>query len=71
MHRYTITMTTNMDADSAEEAAMLAYQALATGNGPIEYSVADETGTVTTISLDRTKAEEFAKEDHTVDPGNW
>lgn len=71
MHQYTITMTAKVEADNAEEAALLAYQELTNGNAAIEFSVIDEAGKATPISLDRTKAEEFAAEDHTADPGNW
>ncbi|MBP2237965.1 hypothetical protein J2Z31_004492 [Sinorhizobium kostiense] len=71
MHRFTVTVTKEFDADTAEEAALLMYQELASGRTPLEYSVADETGIPTGLTLDREKADEFASTDHTADPGNW
>ena len=70
MHKFTVTITREIEADTAEEAALLLYQELAKGPPPVSYSVTDETMT-TEIKLDQDKADEFASIDHTADPGNW
>ncbi|ASY63525.1 hypothetical protein SJ05684_c20840 [Sinorhizobium sojae CCBAU 05684] len=71
MHKFTVTVTKEFDADTAEEAALLMYQELTDGWAPLDYSVTDETGIATALTLDREKADEFAGTDHTADPGNW
>ncbi|MBB5662964.1 hypothetical protein [Rhizobium leguminosarum] len=71
MHRFTVTFTREIEADTAEEAALLLYQELSKGPLPDRYSVTDETGVNMEVKLDREKADEFASIDHTADPGNW
>jgi hypothetical protein len=71
MHKFTVTATQEIEADTAEEAALLMYQQLSKGPAPIYYSVTDETNVTTDLILDREKADEFAGVDHTADPGNW
>lgn len=71
MYNFAVTTTLKIEADSAEEAALLAYQALSKGPAPLIYSVTDENNAATGIELDRDKAAEFAALDHTADPGNW
>ncbi|MDK1373474.1 MULTISPECIES: hypothetical protein [unclassified Sinorhizobium] len=71
MHKFTVTVRQEFEADTAEEAALLMYQELTKAPAPLNYSVADETGTATGLTLDREKADEFASVDHTADPGNW
>ncbi|WP_331374936.1 hypothetical protein [Sinorhizobium chiapasense] len=71
MHRFTVTVTEEFEADSAEEAALLMYQQLTKVPAPLNYSVTDETKTATNVMLDREKADEFASVDQTADPGNW
>ena len=60
-----------IEADSAEEAALLVYQALTKGPPPLLYSVTEGNNAITKIELDRDTAMEFAGLDHTADPGNW
>ncbi|HXV31351.1 MAG TPA: hypothetical protein VD840_13555 [Sinorhizobium sp.] len=71
MRRFTVSITEEFDADTAEEAALLMYQQLTKGPAPLHYSVTDETGSATSLTLDRKRADEFASVDHTADPGNW
>lgn len=71
MHKFTVTLTRQIEADTAEEAALLLYQELSKGPVPDRYSVTDETKVTTEVNLDRNKADEFASIDHTADPGNW
>ena len=71
MHKFTVTATQEIEADTAEEAALLMYQQLSKRPAPIYYSVTDETNVTTDLILDREKADEFAGVDHTADPGNW
>ncbi|ANK86248.1 MULTISPECIES: hypothetical protein [unclassified Rhizobium] len=71
MHKFTVTLTREIEADTAEEAALLLYQELSKGPVPDRYSVTDKTKVTTEINLDRNKADEFASIDHTADPGNW
>ncbi|MEY9374986.1 hypothetical protein ABIA10_000856 [Rhizobium leguminosarum] len=71
MHKFTVSITREIEADTAEEAALLMYQELSTGPIPDRYSVTDETKAITEVKLDRHKADEFASIDHTADPGNW
>jgi hypothetical protein len=71
MHKYVISISLLVDADSSEEAALLAYQQLTDGPAPLLYSVADESGTASEVELDRKAADEFANLDYTADPGNW
>jgi hypothetical protein len=71
MQKFTVTITQAIEADSAEEAALLMYQMLSKEPAPVRYSVADETGIAADIVLDQERADEFAEIDHTADPGNW
>jgi hypothetical protein len=71
MHRYVITVSLEVDAGTADEAALLAYQQLTQGPAPLSYSAVDEAGGTLQVNLDRTAADEFANLDHTADPGNW
>ena len=71
MQRFTVSITREIEADSAEEAALLVYQELARDAPPLRYLIADETKRTRTVTLDRDKADEFAAVDHTADPGNW
>ncbi|MBB3137754.1 hypothetical protein FHS26_005522 [Rhizobium pisi] len=71
MHKFTVSITREIEADTAEEAALLMYQELATGQVPDRYAVTDEAKVTTDVKLDRNKADEFASIDHTADPGNW
>ncbi|ASR05893.1 hypothetical protein GFL91_15365 [Rhizobium leguminosarum bv. viciae] len=71
MHKFTVSITREIEADTAEEAALLLYQELSRGPIPDRYSVVDETKAGTEVKLDRQKADEFASIDHTADPGNW
>ncbi|MBB3918369.1 hypothetical protein [Rhizobium fabae] len=71
MHKFTVSITREIEADTAEEAALLMYQELATGQVPDRYTVTDEAKVATDVKLDRNKADEFASIDHTADPGNW
>ena len=71
MYSFTVKTTQKFEADSAEEAALLAYQALTKGPAPLIYAVIDENNAIADIELDRDKAVEFAGLDHTADPGNW
>ncbi|MCA1369090.1 hypothetical protein I6F15_17005 [Bradyrhizobium sp. BRP14] len=71
MHKFTVIVTEEFEADTAEEAALLMYQQLTKGPAPLHYSVTDEAKNTTTLTLDREKADEFASIDHTADPGNW
>ncbi len=71
MHKFTVTVTDEIDAETAEEAALLMYQQLTKGPALLHYSATDETKIITNITLDREKAHEFALIDHTADPGNW
>ncbi len=71
MHKYAVTTTQEIEADTVEEAALLMYQALTKGPAPLRYSVTDNRGQMIDLNLDREKAAEFANLDHTADPGNW
>jgi hypothetical protein len=71
MHKYAVTTTQEIEADTVEEAALLMYQALARGPAPLRYSVIDDRGQKIDFDLDRERAAEFANLDHTADPGNW
>jgi hypothetical protein len=71
MHKFTVSITREIEADTAEKAALLLYQELSRGPIPDRYSVIDETKAATEVKLDREKADEFASIDHTADPGNW
>ncbi|MDV4157665.1 hypothetical protein ACCT14_04575 [Rhizobium brockwellii] len=71
MHKFTVSITREIEADTAEEAALLLYQELSRGPIPDRYLVVDETKAATEVKLDRDKADEFASIDHTADPGNW
>jgi penicillin V acylase-like amidase (Ntn superfamily) len=71
MHKYAVTTTQEIEADTVEEAALLMYQALTKGPAPLHYSVTDDRGQKIDFDLDREQAVEFANLDHTADPGNW
>ncbi|MFL5008973.1 hypothetical protein ACIPSK_11940 [Rhizobium sp. LARHSG275] len=71
MHKFTVSITREIEADTAEEAALLMYQELSTEPPPDRYWVVDETNAATEVKLDREKADKFATIDHTADPGNW
>ncbi|MDQ0322218.1 hypothetical protein QO002_004424 [Pararhizobium capsulatum DSM 1112] len=71
MQTFTVTTTQQIQADTAEEAALLMYQQLAKGPPPVRYAVTDEANVATDQKLDRATADEFALIDHTADPGNW
>lgn len=71
MHKFTVSITREIEADTAEEAALLMYQELAKGQVPDRYTVIDEAKVTAELKLDREKADEFASIDHTADPGNW
>ncbi|MDR9803315.1 hypothetical protein [Rhizobium hidalgonense] len=71
MRKFTVTLTREIEADTAEEAALLVYQELSREPVPDSYSVTDEMKVTTEVKLDRGKADEFASIDHTADPGNW
>ena len=71
MSTFTVTTTLEVEAATAEEAALLMYRALSTGSVPLHYLVTDETRATTDWVLDREKADEYAVIDHTADPGNW
>jgi len=71
MHKFAVTITREIEADTAEEAALLLYQELSRGPVPDRYAVTDETNATAEVKLDREKADEFASIDHTADPGNW
>ncbi len=71
MHTFTVTATTTVQADTAEEAALLFYQELSKGPLPLTFRVTDETNRTTDLTLDQAKADDFASTDHTADPGNW
>lgn len=71
MHKFTVTISQEFEADTAEEAALLMFQQLTKELPPLQYSVIDETKKAISVDLLREKAEEFAAMDHTADPGNW
>ncbi|MBK5570425.1 hypothetical protein [Ensifer sp. SSB1] len=71
MHKFSVSVVREFEADSAEEAALLMYQYLTREPAPLSYTVSDETKDITSLTLDREKADEFASVDHTADPGNW
>ena len=56
MHKFTVSITREIEADTAEEAALLLYQELSRGPIPDRYSVVDETKAATEVKLDREKA---------------
>jgi len=71
MRKFNVIVSNEIEADTAEEAALLMYQELTRGQPPLRFSVMDESKSTISITLDRAKAEEFASIDHTADPGNW
>lgn len=71
MHKFTVITKRTIEAETAEEAAMLMYQELNNASGPLSFSVTDENATTIDLTLDRKAAESFSSEDHTADPGNW
>lgn len=70
MNRFIVSISEEIEADTAEEAALLMYDSLTNGAAPLAYSVVNSTE-ITKVTLDRVKADEFAAIDHTADPGNW
>ncbi|MEP9400020.1 hypothetical protein [Mesorhizobium sp. KR2-14] len=70
MHKFTVVITAEVEADTVEEAALLMYQGISKWP-PLQYSVTDESKSTTVLVLDRKTADEFASVDHTADPGNW
>ncbi|WP_077960642.1 hypothetical protein [Ensifer adhaerens] len=71
MHKFSVSVAKEFEADSAEEAALLMYQFLTREAAPLDYAVTDDAKNATRLTLDRGKADEFASVDHTADPGNW
>lgn len=71
MQTFKIAAIRTIQADSAEEAAMLMYQELSKEAAPLRYTVLNGSDETTEITLDRREADEFASVDHTADPGNW
>lgn len=71
MHKFAVSVVREFEADTAEEAALLMYQYLTREPAPLFYSVTDEAKNITSLTLNREKADEFATIDHTADPGNW
>ncbi len=71
MQTFKIAAIRTIEADSAEEAAMLMYQELSKEAAPLRYTVLNGSEETTEITLDRREADEFASVDHTADPGNW
>lgn len=71
MPTFTVATTLKIEADTAEEAALLMYSELSRGPVPVKYLVTNEAKTTATVVLDREKADEYAVTDHTADPGNW
>lgn len=70
MVTFTVATSLQVEADTAEEAALLMYRELSRGAVPLAYQVTDGKS-ATELSLDRDEAEEYAVTDHTADPGNW
>jgi len=71
MHKFTVTTRQIIEADTAEEAALLMYQELNNRPAPLKFAVTDENEATTDLTLNRQAADAFATEDHTADPGNW
>jgi len=71
MHKFTVTTSQIIEADTAEEAALLMYQELNNRPSPLIFSTVDENGAATDLTLNRQAADAFANDDHTADPGNW
>ncbi|WDZ75110.1 hypothetical protein PWG15_10785 [Ensifer adhaerens] len=71
MHKFSVSVAREFEADSAEEAALLMYQFLTREPAPLSYTVTDAAKDTTSLTLDREAADEFASIDHTADPGNW
>ncbi len=71
MQKFKIAVIREIEADSADEAALLMYQELSKEAAPLVYAVMEGTQASGEIVLDRKAAEEFAEIDHTADPGNW
>ncbi|HEV7305969.1 hypothetical protein [Ensifer sp.] len=71
MHKFSVSVVREFEADSAEEAALLMYQFLTREAAPLTYAVTDVAGKATSLTLDRDEADEFSGVDHTADPGNW
>ncbi|MGN7803528.1 hypothetical protein ACTJKE_12440 [Ensifer sp. 22521] len=71
MHKFSVSVVKEFEADSAEEAALLMYQCLTREPAPLTYAVTDAARNATSQTLDRETADEFASIDHSADPGNW
>lgn len=71
MHTFSVSVTREFEADTAEEAALLMYQYLTREPPPLSYAVTDEAKDAENVTLGREEADEFASVDHTADPGNW
>ncbi|GMB83242.1 hypothetical protein NN6n1_40250 [Shinella zoogloeoides] len=71
MAKFTVTIGMEVDADTAEEAALMMYRELSRGPVPVTYRVTGERHMTAELVLDPEKAEEYALTDHTADPGNW
>jgi hypothetical protein len=71
MQKFKVTTTQTIEADTAEEAALLMYQELNNRPAPLTFQVSDESAATIDLTLDRQQADTFANEDHTADPGNW
>jgi hypothetical protein len=71
LQKFLVSISRVIEADTAEEAALLLYQALTQQPAPLHYSVVDGKKVETAVTLDRDKADGFASIDHTADPGNW
>jgi hypothetical protein len=71
MQKFRVTVEFEVDADTAQEAALLTYQRLANQYPPTSFAVADGITAPIMIELERSEADEFAATDHTADPGNW
>jgi hypothetical protein len=71
LQKFLVSISQEIEADTAEEAALLLYQALTQQPAPLRYSVANGGRAETSVTLDRDKADAFASIDHTADPGNW
>ncbi|MBZ5759491.1 MULTISPECIES: hypothetical protein [Rhizobium] len=71
MQKFKIAVIREIEADSADEAALLMYQELSKAAAPLIYTLMEGAQVSGEIVLDRKVAEEFAEIDHTADPGNW
>lgn len=71
MAMFTVTTGIEVEADTAEEAALMMYRELSRDPVPVTYRVTDAKNMTTELVLDPEKAEEYALTDYTADPGNW